>query len=290
MAPEVIACDENPDATYDYRVRFPNVSSVQNLTSCNRGGALFLWMAFLLGVFFSRRVICGPAVSRLLKWLKERPVSACFSYHLFFLDLLIPLNLLTFLHRFFQLFATCTPCVHSSSFQEILLLGWNLKNGEHHPERTFLLFTYLSYIIASLPCKILTHLLWDILCTDFLLFFLCAFCFMSDLSPGSYRDLNLRAQLSLSALLLTRTSVVHLLWQAQALLALAQTHWIAALDCTAETSQSSNALMNWLSFYICLQTEIAVLFYTPPLFHKISVWFAAVASESDGARQQVQLW
>lgn len=46
---------------------------------------------------------------------------------------------------------------------------------------------------------------------------------MSDLSPGSYRDLNLRAQLSLSALLLTRTSVVHLLWQAQALLALAQT-------------------------------------------------------------------
>lgn len=119
---------------------------------------------------------------------------------------------------------------------------------------------------------------------------LCAFCFMSDLSPGSYRDLNLRAQLSLSALLLTRTSVVHLLWQAQALLALAQTHWIAALDCTAETSQSSNALMNWLSFYICLQTEIAVLFYTPPLFHKISVWFAAVASESDGARQQMQLW
>lgn len=94
---------------------------------------------------------------------------------------------------------------------------------------------------------------------------------MSDLSPGSYRDLNLRAQLSLSALLLTRTSVVHLLWQAQALLALAQTHWITALDCTAETSQSSNALMNWLSFYICLQTEIAVLFYTPPLFHKISV-------------------
>lgn len=201
-----------------------------------------------------------------------------------------PLESLTFLHRFFQLFATCTPCVHSSSFQEILLLGWNLKNGEHHPERTFLLFMYLSYIIASLPCKILTHLLWDILCTDFLLFFLCAFCFMSDLSPGSYRDLNLRAQLSLSALLLTRTSVVHLLWQAQALLALAQTHWIAALDCTAETSQSSNALMNWLSFYICLQTEIAVLFYTPSLFHKISVWFAAVASESDGARQQVQLW
>lgn len=93
MAPEVIACDENPDATYDYRVRFPSVSSVQNLTSCNRGGALFLWMAFLLGVFFSRRVICGPAVSRLLKWLKERPVSACFSYHLFFLDLLILLNL-----------------------------------------------------------------------------------------------------------------------------------------------------------------------------------------------------
>lgn len=35
MAPEVIACDENPDATYDYRVRFSSVSSVQNLTSCN---------------------------------------------------------------------------------------------------------------------------------------------------------------------------------------------------------------------------------------------------------------
>lgn len=142
-----------------------------------------------------------------------------------------PLESLTFLHCFFQLFATCTPCVHSSSFQEILLLGWNLKNGEHHPERTFLPFTYPSYIIASLPCKILTHLLWDILCTDFLLSSLCAFCFMSDFSPGSYRDLNLRAQLSLSALLLTRTSVVHLLWQAQALLALAQTHWIAALHC-----------------------------------------------------------
>lgn len=76
-----------------------------------------------------------------------------------------PLESLTFLQRFFQLFATCTPCVRSSSFQEILLLGWNLKNGEHHPERTFLLFTYLS----SLPCKILTHLLWDILCTDFVL-------------------------------------------------------------------------------------------------------------------------
>lgn len=99
---------------------------------------------------------------------------------------------------------------------------------------------------------------------------LCAFCFMSDLSPGSYRDLNLRAQLSLSALLLTRTSVVHLLWQAQALLALAQTHWIAALDCTAETSQSSNALMSSVGrqFTIVFQQKSLFYFILHPCFIK----------------------
>lgn len=45
MAPEVIACDENPDATYDYRVREscsqekknkkPQQTNIQNLCSCS---------------------------------------------------------------------------------------------------------------------------------------------------------------------------------------------------------------------------------------------------------------
>lgn len=86
---------------------------------------------------------------------------------------------------------------------------------------------------------------------------------MSDFSPGSYRDLNLRAQLSLSALLLTRTSVVHLLWQAQALLALAQTHWIAALDCTAETSQSSNELA--LVLHLSSNRNRCFILYSTPV-------------------------
>lgn len=36
MAPEVIACDENPDATYDYRVRLARESRLLN-DECEHG-------------------------------------------------------------------------------------------------------------------------------------------------------------------------------------------------------------------------------------------------------------
>lgn len=41
MAPEVIACDENPDATYDYRVRF----SAAVVQMCKSG---VLWFGYLI--------------------------------------------------------------------------------------------------------------------------------------------------------------------------------------------------------------------------------------------------
>lgn len=90
MAPEVIACDENPDATYDYRVRASvEVSSTQSLTlyhcvkqvdsTCEHADLSEHVCMWLMGVIFSCRVIYGLVVSQQLKWLKERHVSARFS-------------------------------------------------------------------------------------------------------------------------------------------------------------------------------------------------------------------
>lgn len=45
------------------------------------------------------------------------------------------LNSYCFVPVFFQRFATCTLCVHFSSFQEILLPGSSLKNGEYHAQK-----------------------------------------------------------------------------------------------------------------------------------------------------------
>lgn len=46
-----------------------------------------------------------------------------------------PLNSYCVVHFVFQHFATCTLCVHFSSFQEILLPGSSLKNGEYHAQK-----------------------------------------------------------------------------------------------------------------------------------------------------------
>lgn len=83
MAPEVIACDENPDATYDYRVkpqlRNSNLFDVikWNLVRC------FVCFGFsFMSVIVSFRVICGPVASQLSKWLKEHHVSiSCYYLH-----------------------------------------------------------------------------------------------------------------------------------------------------------------------------------------------------------------
>ena len=77
MAPEVIACDENPDATYDNRVNIILLNSVLLLTlpayriyshAC-RHVSIPEDLSFLL-----LRVICGRSESRLWRWQKENHV------------------------------------------------------------------------------------------------------------------------------------------------------------------------------------------------------------------------
>lgn len=80
MAPEVIACDDNPDATYDYRVnpqpKDRNLFDVikQNRTNAPVRGFVCLGFSFTT-IIVSFRVICGPVASQLSKWLKEHHVS-----------------------------------------------------------------------------------------------------------------------------------------------------------------------------------------------------------------------
>ena len=81
MAPEVIACDENPDATYDYRVR-ASTAAVESwhCVFVWRGHTVPVNVILSICVVFSCRVICGLVVSQLLKWLKEHHVSITFYY------------------------------------------------------------------------------------------------------------------------------------------------------------------------------------------------------------------
>lgn len=77
MAPEVIACDENPDSTYDYRVTPATV-----LFMCSM---LYEQSARLtLGPCVFCRVIFGPWESQLLRWPKELLVSVFVTFAHFF--------------------------------------------------------------------------------------------------------------------------------------------------------------------------------------------------------------
>lgn len=78
MAPEVIACDENPDSTYDYRVRAALCLWV-NTTMWEQCGVDQVWkMDSDLFPFVRYRVISGPWGSQPLRWQRELLVSAHF--------------------------------------------------------------------------------------------------------------------------------------------------------------------------------------------------------------------
>lgn len=78
MAPEVIACDENPDSTYDYRVTAALGLCVWALCCENKMETNLVPCVFC-------RVISGPWGSQQLRWQRERLVSALFFFLYLFL-------------------------------------------------------------------------------------------------------------------------------------------------------------------------------------------------------------
>ena len=79
MAPEVIACDENPDATYDNRVNIILLNSV--LLHTLLAYRIYMHTCFNPGdlSFLLLRVICGRSESRLWRWQKENHVCIVVS-------------------------------------------------------------------------------------------------------------------------------------------------------------------------------------------------------------------
>lgn len=119
MAPEVIACDENPDATYDYRVR-----SMRPEWPCHGGLSM---LSLTSGLVSPGRATCGPVASRQSRWPKERRVSTSRPRRC----RVVAAQVLTDLSVcVFQRFVTCTQCEHSSSSPGTLLPGSSLRNGE----------------------------------------------------------------------------------------------------------------------------------------------------------------